>query len=133
MDSLSSNRIVRDAINKIDDDLSTRFIELDPTGYFLIRLDRDTNELVAEHFSNDIDEHGRALDPETGEILACRGGEPRKPKKIYRGQTAKQLGIQLTEGQGPLPLSRLDHALYLGRELQRAENCLLEGTSYVQD
>ena len=133
MDSLSRNRITRNAINQIDDELSTRLIELDPTGYFLIRLDRNSNELVAEHFSNDIDEHGRATDPETGEILACRGGVPRKPKKIYRGQTAKQLGIQLTEGQGPLPLSRLDHALYLGRELQRAENCLLEGTSYVQD
>ena len=133
MDSLSSDRIVRNAINKIDDELSTRFIELDPTGYFLIRIDTDSNELVAEHFSNDIDEHGRAIDPETGEILACRGGEPRKPKKIYRGQTAKQLGIQLTEGEGPFPLSRLDHALYLGRELQKAEFCLINRKSYIQD
>ncbi|MEC9029342.1 MAG: DUF4346 domain-containing protein, partial [Cyanobacteriota bacterium] len=39
----------------------------------------------------------------------------------------------LTEGQGPYPLSKLDHALYLGRELQRAESCLLSGTPYVQD
>ena len=49
------------------------------------------------------------------------------------GSTAKQLGIQLTEGDGPHPVSRLDHALYLGRELQKAEQCLRDGTIYVQD
>jgi dihydropteroate synthase len=27
----------------------------------------------------------------------------------------------------------LDHALYLGRELQKAETCLRLGLSYVQD
>jgi dihydropteroate synthase len=32
-----------------------------------------------------------------------------------------------------LPLSRLDHALYLGRELQKAELCLEQGIDYVQD
>jgi dihydropteroate synthase len=52
---------------------------------------------------------------------------------VYRGKTAKQLGIELSEGDEPLPISRLDHALYLGRELQKAEQCLLEGRPYVQD
>ncbi len=133
MTSNSDNRLALSAIKKIDDDLSARFIGLDPKGYFLIRIDKNSNELIVEHFTNDIDDSGRATDPETGEILTCRGGEPRKPTKIYRGQTAKQLGIQLTEGEGPFLLSRLDHALYLGRELQRAENCLLNGRIYVQD
>jgi dihydropteroate synthase len=41
--------------------------------------------------------------------------------------------MQLTETEGTLPLSRLDHALYLGRELQRAEHCLLSGLDYIQD
>jgi dihydropteroate synthase len=30
-------------------------------------------------------------------------------------------------------MSRLDHALYLGRELQRAERCLEDGSDYIQD
>jgi dihydropteroate synthase len=39
----------------------------------------------------------------------------------------------LTEGPGPHPVSCLDHALYLGRELQRAELCLEQGLDYIQD
>ena len=66
-------------------------------------------------------------------MLSCRGGEPRAPRATYRGRSAKQLGIALTEGDGPHPVSRLDHALYLGRELQKAELCLALGLTYVQD
>lgn len=117
----------------LDESLSQRFIDLDPAGYFLIKLDEREGELIAEHYPNSIDERGLATDPETGEVLACRGGNPRSPKKVYRGRTAKELGIALTETGGVLPVSRLDHALYLGRELQKAERCLLEGLPYVQD
>ena len=124
--------MLSDALIAIDDQLSQRFIALDPSGYFLIQVDASAAELVVEHYLNDVDELGRATDHVTGEVLACRGGR-RSPATVYRGRTAKQLGIQLTEGQGPYPLSKLDHALYLGRELQRAESCLLSGTPYVQD
>lgn len=117
----------------LDDRLSQRFIDLDPAGYFLIRIDRAAGELVAEHYGNGIDERGLATDPDTGEVLSCRGGGPRVPMAVFRGLTAKELGIALTEGEGPHPLSRLDHALYLGRELQRAETCLEQGLDYVQD
>jgi hypothetical protein len=119
--------------SRLDEDLSQRFIALDPAGYFLIRVDREAGELIAEHFSNDIDEKGRATDPESGEVLSCRGGDPRRPVAVFRGRTAKELGIALTEGEGPHPLSRLDHALYLGRELQKAEYALVQGLPYVQD
>ena len=118
---------------RLDDGLSNRFIHLDPEGYFLIRLDRDSRELIAEHYSNAIDERGLATDPETGEVLACRGGGPRQPTAVYRGRSAKELGIALTEGKGPHRLSRLDHALYLGRELQKAETALESGEAYLQD
>ena len=117
----------------LDDQLSQRFIQLDPAGYFLIRVDAEAGELVAEHYSNAINERGLATDPATGEVLACRGGGPRTPVAVYRGRSAKELGIALTEGDGPHPLSRLDHALYLGRELQKAEWCLEQGLTYVQD
>ena len=122
------------AIDALDERLSQRFIALDPSGYFLIQVDADAGELVLEHYGNTIDEKGLARYSDTGEVLRCKGGNgPRRPSAIYRGRSAKQLGIQLTEGEGPHPLSRLDHALYLGRELQKAEQCLRDGTAYVQD
>ena len=121
-------------MDALDQRLSQRFIALDPNGYFLIKLDRDAAELVLEHYGNTIDEKGLARNSETGEVLRCGGANaPRRPSATYRGSTAKQLGIQLTEGDGPFPVSRLDHALYLGRELQKAEQCLRDGTIYVQD
>ena len=122
-----------DSRTRLDDSLSQRFIDLDPAGYFLIKLDRGAGELIAEHYANSIDERGLATDPDTGEVLACRGGDPRSPRGVYRGRTAKELGIALTETEGSPPVSRLDHALYLGRELQKAERCLIEGLPYVQD
>lgn len=118
---------------ELDEQLSQRFIALDPAGYFLIKLDRETGELIAEHYGNGIDERGLATDPDTGEVISCRAAAPRTPQAIYRGRSAKQLGMALTEGPEPQPLSRLDHALYLGRELQKAEAALESGTHYVQD
>jgi len=117
----------------LDGRLSQRFIALDPAGYFLIKLDRESGELIAEHYGNGINERGLATDPDTGEVISCRGADPRAPLAIYRGRSAKELGMALSEGEGPFPLSCLDHALYLGRELQKAERCLEEGSDYIQD
>jgi dihydropteroate synthase len=117
----------------LDEGLSQRFIALDPAGYFLIKLDREAGELIAEHYSNAIDDRGLATDPETGEVISCKGAGPRAPVAIYRGRSAKELGMALTEGEGPHPLSCLDHALYLGRELQKAELALETGAPYIQD
>ena len=120
-------------IRELDDSLSQRFIALDPSGYFLIKVDVAAGELVVEHYGNAIDERGLATDPDTGEVISCRGASPRQPLCVFRGRSAKQVGILITEGNGPHPLSRLDHALYLGRELQKAEGCLLQGGEYIQD
>ena len=118
---------------ELDDAHSNRTIELDPSGYFLIRVDAAAGELVVQHFGNAINDQGLATDPDTGEVLSCRGGGPRAASAEYRGRSAKELGMALTESGEPLPLSRLDHALYLGRELQKAELCLEQGLDYVQD
>ncbi|QVL53257.1 MAG: DUF4346 domain-containing protein [Cyanobium sp. M30B3] len=118
---------------ELDDQLSQRFIALDPAGYFLIKLDREAGELIAEHYTNSIDERGLATDPDSGEVISCRGAGPRQPQAVYRGRSAKELGMALCEGEGPHPLSCLDHALYLGRELQKAEVALESGVDYVQD
>lgn len=122
------------AIDALDERLSQRFITLDPSGYFLIKVDQQAGELLLEHFGNTIDDKGLAHDPDTGEVLSCRGGGgSRAASTVFRGRSAKEVGIQLTEADGPHPLSRFDHALYLGRELQKAEQCLREGRAYVQD
>jgi hypothetical protein len=121
------------ACAQLDDQLSQRFIALDPLGYFLIRVDAAAAELVVEHYGNTIDEQGLARDPDSGEVIACSQGGPRTPTSVFRGRTAKELGIALCEGDGNHPLSCLDHAMYLGRELQKAEQCLRDGSIYVQD
>ena len=117
----------------LDERLSQRFIALDPAGYFLIKLDPEAGELIAEHYGNGIDARGLATDPETGEVIGCRDASPRTPMAIYRGRSAKELGVALSEGEGPHPISCLDHALYLGRELQKAEWALDQGLPYIQD
>ena len=121
------------SIKLLDDKLSKRQIELDPKGYFLIKIEPKTNELILEHYLNDIDQKGRAIDPESGETIECKTKSRNQPRNIYRGKSAKQLGIQISEGHGPFPISHLDHAIYIGRELQRAEQCLINGTQYIQD
>ena len=121
------------SINLLDDKLSKRQIELDPKGYFLIKVEPLTNELIIEHYLNNIDNQGRAIDHESGEIIGCKSKRSKQPSNIYRGKSAKEVGIQISEGHGPFPISRLDHAIYIGRELQRAEHCLRNGQQYIQD
>lgn len=120
-------------LRSIDDDYSNRFIALDPAGYFIIYIDRSRDLICADHFSNAINEAGLATDPDTGEVLACKGSLARSPTGQYSGRTAKELGIAITELANPCPVSCLDHALYLGREFVRAELALVTGTDYVQD
>tara|TARA_B100000579_G_scaffold140351_1_gene114051 strand:+ start:410 stop:811 length:402 start_codon:yes stop_codon:yes gene_type:complete len=121
------------SLKLLDDKLSKRHIDLDPKGYFLIKIEPITNELILEHYLNDIDQKGRAIDPDSGEPIGCKTKSTHRPSHIYRGKSAKQVGIQISEGNDPFPISRLDHAIYIGRELQRAEQCLITGEKYIQD
>ncbi len=124
-------------------------------------MDRVAREIVVEHYSNAINDKGLAVDDATGEVIGCRGGALRLPRHVFRGRTAKEAGVAILERPPPggtpaasvaaaLPggdggvggggstaaaaavCSRLEHALYLGRELQRAETALLTGDEYVQ-
>lgn len=118
---------------EIDNKLSRRFIDLDPDGYFIIYLDREAGLICAKHYTNIISDQGLALDPETGKPIPVRGKVERTHTTIFTGRTAKELGMKITEETKPCPLSRLDHALYLGREFVRAEIALIHGTDYIQD
>ena len=133
MNNLDLQEDLINSIKLLDAKLSKRQIELDPKGYFLIKIEPKTNELILEHYLNDIDQKGRAIDPKSGEPIGCKTKSRNQPNNIYRGNSAKQLGIQISEGHGPFPISHLDHAIYIGRELQRAEQCLRTGEQYIQD
>ena len=128
-----NNKTTLDLIREVDEELSKRFIALDEYGYFIIKIDESSQMIVVEHYENDIDKFGRAVDKETGKPIGCKKKNQSSPKTIYKGKSAKEVGIQLTEGRKPYPLQKLDHALYLGRELQKAESCLIEGKPYIQD
>ena len=115
-----------------DKKLSKRDIVLDPSGYFIIKIDQINKKIVVEHYLNNIDQKGRALDPLTNKPIQCDQQNKRQYHKVFKGNTAKEIGILITEKNNNL-ISKSDHALYLGRELQKAEECLLQNCEYIQD
>jgi hypothetical protein len=128
--------------SRIDDELSKRELALDPLGYFIIKLDSsaDPPMIQADYYSNTINDEGLACDDD-GNVIGCGKSNSRKkvllPRRIFRGQTAKEVSVEILESQGVgVPCeycSHLEHANYLGRELQKAEFCLKTGKDYVQD
>ena len=116
----------------IDNNLSNRYIDLDPNGYFIIKVDLEENKIILEHFLNNINDDGYALDPETNEPIKCDSQNQRVINEVFKGISAKQIGIMITEERNDW-ITRFDHALYLGRELQKAEECLYKKLPYIQD
>ena len=116
----------------LDDDLSNRYIELDPNGYFIIKVDLMAKKIILEHYLNKISEDGYAIDPKTNEPIKCDSKETKISNEIFTGISAKEIGILITEKRNNM-ISRFDHALYLGRELQKAEECLYKNLPYIQD
>ena len=116
----------------IDNNLSNRYIDLDPNGYFIIKVDLEENKIILEHFLNNIDEKGCALAPATNEPIKCDSQNKRVSNEVFKGISAKQIGIMITEERNDL-ITRFDHALYLGRELQKAEESLYKKLPYIQD
>ena len=116
----------------IDNNLSNRYIDLDPKGYFIIKVDLEENKIILEHFLNNINDDGYALDPETNEPIKCDSNTKKVCNEVFAGISAKQIGIMITEERNDL-ITKFDHALYLGRELQKAEECLYKKLPYIQD
>ncbi len=116
----------------MDNDLSNRYIELDPNGYFIIKIDLQAKQIILEHYLNKINDDGYALDPKTNEPIKCDSKQIKSCNETFIGISAKEIGIEITEKRNDL-ISRFDHALYLGRELQKAEECLYKKIPYIQD
>ena len=117
---------------EMDNNLSNRYIELDPNGYFIIKIDLQTKQIILKHYLNKINNEGYALDPKTNEPIKCDSKQIKSCNETFIGISAKEIGIEITEKRNDL-ISRFDHALYLGRELQKAEECLYKKLPYIQD
>ena len=128
MNSIYSQKKIKD----IDIELSKRNINLDPNGYFLIKVDLINKKIIVEHYLNKINKKGVAIDPDTNMPITCREENKRKYNKIFIGNTAKEVGILISEKEDNL-ISKIDHALYMGRELQKAEECIMKNLEYIQD
>ena len=120
-------------IHNIDDELSKRSLALDPSGYFIIYVDRQQNLICAKHYSNIINEQGLAVDPETGKPIPAKGKVDRQAVQLFTGRTAKELCVEIFEKTQPCPVTLFDHAAYLGREAQRAELAMVQQQEYIQD
>ncbi|MEI6429043.1 MAG: DUF4346 domain-containing protein [Pseudanabaena sp. ELA607] len=116
----------------LDHELSKRPLQLDDGGYFIIYVDAEQGCICAKHFSNVINEQGLAVDPETGKPIPAKGKVNRSPVTVYQGRTAKELCIAIFETPD-CPVTKLDHAAYVGREAQRAERELFYEEKYIQD
>jgi thymidylate synthase len=79
-------------------------MHLDPMGYFRITL--DDGQIIVEHRFEDV------------------------TLKEYRGKTAVSLQHQIARD---VALSDINHAIYLGRQLAKAEMALKDGREFVQD
>lgn len=90
-------------------------LEFDKSGFFIILLDRDNGKIVVEHY----------LNVEKGKVLATG-----KLNKIIEGDNAEEI-CHTVINQGLI--SRLEHAAYLGRELQKAEISLKNKLHYEQE
>ncbi len=123
---------LKNKFETIDKELSNRDIDLDPLGYFIIKADLISQKIIVEHYLNNIDRAGIAIDPITNKPIECDSKQERKWNKMFSGNTAKEVGILISE-KGDNLISKFDHALYIGRELQKAENCILKNCKYIQD
>jgi thymidylate synthase (methanogen type) len=79
-------------------------VNLDPMGHFRVTL--DDKEIIVEHRFEDV------------------------TLKEYRGKTAVSLQHQIARD---VALSDINHAIYLGRQLAKAEMALKDGREFVQD
>jgi dihydropteroate synthase len=133
MNLTAETNLLTQQLQVIDDQLSKRSIALDPSGYFIIYVDREQNLICAKHYSNIINDRGLAVDPETGKTIPAKGKVDRRAEQLFTGRTAKELCVEIFEKTEPCPVTMFDHAAYLGREAHRAELALLQQQDYIQD
>lgn len=89
-----------------DHDKAKEFVA-DPSGFFTILIEHKSEVIIVEHYSNDF-----------------------RLQHIIKGKRAEDICATIIKLGF---VSRLDHAAYLGRELQKAENALKLQLEYEQE
>lgn len=89
--------------------------EFDKSGFFIILVDHNKKKIIVEHY-NYVKEKNLIKTGKINQVL-----EGTKAEELYKEVIKRGL------------LSRLDHASYLGMELQKAEQALNHGIEYTQD
>ena len=124
----------RDEARLLDTFLSSRSLTMDSKGYFMVKL--EGNRIVVSFYSCIVNDKGEICDLQGNKIKCCNGGSSRRePMKVWRGRTAKELTTAIFEeweDVKELEFS-IGHAAYIGREVQRAEQCLYSNVPYQQD
>jgi len=90
-----------------DQHVAAPVFKTDPNGYFKVDVDYDCDQIIVRHFSHD-----------HVEIKEYRGVKP----AIIQQALHKNYAI-----------SDLNHATYVGIQLQKAYSCISSGTKYIQD
>ena len=93
---------------------SQKDVKLDPAGFFVIEINRKENEIRVEYYSN-VYKNNRIV---SGNI-----------QKVFTGNKADALCDTIARNINDL---QAEHYLYLGRELQKAEDALKNNTKYFQ-
>lgn len=101
--SITIDRRELDRAKEIANEKKYRIVE-DPNGYFRITVDEGT--IVVEHCTDDV------------------------VVKTYKGKKASKLQHKIARD---CAVSDIGHAIYLGRQLQKAEECLQSGETFVQE
>jgi thymidylate synthase len=81
-------------------------VDIDPNGQFLIGTDQDAGQIIVQHLSDE------------GFLL-----------HEYRSAKAERIQHELARD---CAISDINHALYLGRQLAKAETCLKTGEPYEE-
>ena len=89
--------------------------EFDNKGFFVIIVDHEKKKIVVEHY-NYVKDKNLIKTGKINEVVEGANAEELCKKIIKKGL-----------------LSRLDHASYLGRELQKAEHALKNNLEYTQE
>ena len=113
---------------------------MDDKGYFMMKLDHAAGGVLrAAYHSCIVDEKGEVCDMD-GNKISCSGGDDDggdsgapDPMISFEGRTAKDFTVNIFERwERARELVSVGHASYIGREAQRAEECLA-GSFYQQD
>lgn len=105
------------SIETIEAEKNKRMVK-DPKGFFVIFIDKTRREVVVEFYEG-VSKTQKKDKIDTGKLVAVLCG--RDAEAICHTVAREKL------------VSRLEHAAYLGREIQKAETALKLKTEYVQD